>query len=286
MLRPSAPTHAGITLTGLFVYPVKSARGIALREAQVGDRGIPHDRRFMVVDEAGRFLTQRDTPALAKLETALHDEGAGGELLLTYEGRPLALPLRPTSGTMRRVRVFADEVDALDLGTAASTFLTDAFGRPAALVYMPGETKRQVDPTRAKAQDIVGFADAFPYLLANESSLAALNRELPAPVPMQRFRPNFVIAGVPAYSEDSFADLTIGGLPFVALKPSSRCVIVNTHHLSGQRERGVLEALLRTHAIGNRPIFGQNLVARGTGKLTVGDPVDLAPAVSPFATST
>lgn len=286
MLRPSAKTHAGIMLTGLFVYPVKSARGIALREAQVGDRGIPHDRRFMVVDETYRFLTQRDTPSLAKLETALDDDGAVGELLLTYEGRPLALPLRPVAGTMRRVKVFADEVDALDLGAPASTFLTNALGRPAALVYMPDETKRQVDPTRAKAQDIVGFADAFPYLLANESSLAALNRELAAPVPMQRFRPNFVIAGVPAYSEDSFADLTIGGLPFVALKPSSRCVIVNTHHTTGQRERGVLETLLRTHTIGNRPVFGQNLVARGTGKLTVGDPVDLAPAVSPFATST
>lgn len=289
MPRPSAPgtpTCAGVTLTGLFVYPVKSARGIALREASVGDRGLPHDRRFMVVDEAGRFLTQRDTPSLAKLETALHDDGGLGELRLTYEGQELALPLRPVDGTMRRVRVFADDVDALDLGAQASTFLSSTLGRPASLVYMPEATRRQVDPTRAKAQDIVGFADAFPYLLANESSLAALNRELPEPVPMQRFRPNFVIAGVPAYSEDSFADLSIGGLPFVALKPSSRCVIVNTHHTTGRRERGVLEALLRTHSIGNRPIFGQNLVARGTGKLTVGDPVDLAPSVPPGATST
>jgi uncharacterized protein YcbX len=285
MTRASAPTAAGITLTGLFVYPVKSARGIALREAPLDDRGLVHDRRFMVVDEAGRFLTQRDTPSLAKLETALHDEAGAGELQLTFEGQRLAVPLRPVAGPMRRVRVFADEVDALDLGAAASTFLSDVLGRDAALVYMPEQTRRQVDPTRAQAADIVGFADAFPYLLANESSLAALNRELAEPVTMQRFRPNFVIAGVPAYSEDNFADLTIGGLPFVALKPSSRCVIVNTDPKTGQRERGVLEALVRTHNIGNRPIFGQNLVARASGRLAVGDHVDLAPPVGAGRTS-
>jgi uncharacterized protein YcbX len=302
MRTPSAPAPASVTLTGLFVYPVKSARGIALREAELGDRGIAHDRRFMVVDEHGHFLTQRDTPALARLGTALHDDGQAGELVLDFEGQQLALPLRPSAGEPRRVRVFADEVEALDLGVRASRFLSDALGRQAALVYMPQETRRQVDPTRASPRDIVGFADGFPYLLANESSLAALNvelaragtapfdgelarggtapfdGELPEPVTMQRFRPNFVIAGVPAYSEDNFAELTIGGLPFAALKPCSRCVIVNTDQRSGQRTRGVLEALVRTHTIGNRPIFGQNLVARASGRLALGAPVDLAPA--------
>jgi len=275
---PSTPSVPNVTLTGLFVYPVKSARGIALREAELGDRGLTHDRRFMVVDQRGHFLTQRDTPSLARLSTALHDDAQRGELLLTFEGQQLALPLSPSSGETRRVRVFADEVDALDLGAPAASFLSAALGRPAALVYMPQQTRRQVDPQRAQAQDIVGFADGFQYLLANESSLAALNRELPEPVPMQRFRPNFVIAGVPAYSEDNFAELTIGGLLFVALKPCSRCVIVNTDQSSGQRTRGALEALARTHTLGNRPIFGQNLVARASGRVAVGDPVDLAPA--------
>jgi uncharacterized protein YcbX len=286
MATPRASQAVGVTLTGLFVYPVKSARGIALREAELGDRGIAHDRRFMVVDEHGRFLTQRETPALAKLCTALDDDGKLGELRLTFERQELLLPLRPTQGVTRRVRVFADELDALDLGAQASTFLSAALGRHASLVYMPEQTRRQVDPSRAAARDIVGFADGFPYLLANESSLGALNRELPAPVPMERFRPNFVIAGVPAYSEDSFVDLTIGGLPFRALKPCSRCVIVNTDQTSGRRERGVLEALVRTHSLGNRPIFGQNLVAQGTGRLTVGDHVELAPAVDTGPRST
>ncbi|MDB4986577.1 MAG: uncharacterized protein JWN04_1755 [Myxococcaceae bacterium] len=271
-------TQTGVTLTGLFVYPLKSARGIALPEAQLTDRGLAHDRRFMLVDPAGRFLTQRELPTMARLSTALHQpDASSGELELTFEGERLRVPLRPTVGAMRRVRVFGDELDALDLGVAAQQFLGRALRREASLVYMPEGTQRQVDPTRAKPGELVGFADGFPYLLANESSLAALNRELDDDVPMTRFRPNFVIAGVPAYSEDEFGELTIGGIPFVALKPCSRCVIVNTDQASGARAKGPLEGLLRSHTIGNRPMFGQNLVARSVGTVRVGDAVDLAP---------
>jgi uncharacterized protein len=257
------------SLSGLYVYPVKSARGIALTEALLGDRGLEHDRRFMVVDAGGHMLTQRVLGALARLETAIEDD----TLRLGFEGAELALPLCPRDGALRRVRVFSDEVDALDLGARARTFLSAALGREAALVYMPDETRRRVDPTRAAERDIVGFADAFPYLLASESSLAALNGELPQPIPMARFRPNFVLTGLPAYAEDTLRELTIGAVPFAALKPSSRCVIVNTDQQTGVREKGVFETLVRTHAIEKRPIFGQNLVARGSGRVQLGDPV-------------
>jgi uncharacterized protein YcbX len=254
-------------LSGLFIYPVKSARGIALSEARLSDRGLVHDRRFMVVDEHGRFVTQREQPALARLTTAIH----GDALALSFEGSTLTVPLAPSEGAERRVRVFVDELTALDLGRPAQEFLTQAFGRPLALVYMPSATRRQVDPTRASEQDVVSFADGFPYLLTSESSLAALNLALAEPVPMARFRPNFVIEGAPAYAEDAFRELTIGGLCFVALKLCRRCVIVNTDQTSGARGPGPLEGLIRTHAVGKNPIFGQNLVARELGTLRVGD---------------
>jgi uncharacterized protein YcbX len=272
-----------VTLTGLFVYPLKSARGIALESGVVGDRGLQHDRRFMVVDHEGRFLTQRELPAMARLLTALREPNApDGELVLRFEQTELRVPLQPQlddGRTLRTVRVFKDTVQAIDLGEPARSFLSRALRRETSLVYMPAESERQVDPTRARPGELVGFADGFPFLLTNESSLAALNRELDEPVPMTRFRPNFVIEGVPAYSEDDFRDLTIGGVHFVALKPCSRCVIVNTDQTTGARERGPLEALVRSHTIGNRPIFGQNLVARSFGALRVGDPVDVAPAI-------
>ena len=265
-----------VTLTGLFVYPLKSARGIALHSGTVGVRGLAHDRRFMLVDPAGRFLTQREVPMMARLVTALrHVDTGHGELEISFEDGTLRVPLQPTLGFGRRVRVFSDEVTALDLGAEAARFFTQALRRDAALVYMPDQSVRRVDPTRAEPRDVVSFADGFPYLLASESSLAALNLELDDPVGMERFRPNFVISGLPAYAEDEFRDLSIGGLPFVALKPSSRCVIVNTDQLTGAREKSVLQALGYSHSIGNRAIFGQNLVARGLGTVHLGDRVEI-----------
>jgi uncharacterized protein YcbX len=263
-----------ITLTGIFVYPVKSARGIALREATLGDRGLEHDRRFLIVDDDGRFVTQREEPRLALLYTGTTDD----ELSLSFEGKRIALPLRPSSGEPRKVRIFGDDVDgALDLGAVARSFLSEAFGRPLSLVYMPDGVRRQVDPSRAGPTDIVGFADAFPYLLASESSLRALNAVLSDPVPMKRFRPNFVIEGADAWAEDHYRELKIGALPFLALKPCSRCVIIDTDQDLGVRSPGPLAALARTHTLGKRAIFGQNLVARGTGTLRVGDPVLVSP---------
>lgn len=260
-----------VRLSGLFIYPVKSARGIALSRARLSDRGLELDRRFMVVDDHGHMLTQRVVGALARLGVAIR----GDDLALTFDGREHAVPVKPTSGPMRRVRVFSDEVDALDLGTGVRDFLSAALNRPAALVYMPDETRRQVDPTRASEQDIVGFADAFPFLMANEASLAALNRELPQPIGIERFRPNFVVSGLDAYAEDHVRELYIGPVPFLGLKPSSRCVIVNTDQQSGLREKGVFEALVRTHSLDRKPMFGMNLVARGSGEVRLGDPVTL-----------
>lgn len=263
-----------VTLTGIFIYPVKSGRGIALSEARLGDRGLEHDRRFLIVDANGRFVTQRDDPTLALLSTAI----VGDQLALSFEGAQLRVPLVPNQGSPRRVRVFADEIDgALDLGPAPHDFLRAAFGRPLWLVFMPDQVQRQVDPKYASAQDIVGFADGFPYLLTNESSLSALNVHLSNPVPMRRFRPNFVIEGADAYAEDHFGDLTIGKIPFRALKPCSRCVIVDTDPDLGVRSPGPLAALAHTHTIGKRAMFGQNLVARGAGVVRVGDPVVVLP---------
>lgn len=263
---------SAVSLSAIYIYPVKSARGIALPEATVSDRGLTHDRRFMVVDAHGHMLTQRVVGALARLETAL----ASDALHLRFEGVERAVPLRPTGGLERRVRVFQDEVDALDLGEGMRRFLSDALGRDASLVYMPDETRRRVDPTRAAEPDIVGFADGFPYLLASESSLAALNRELATPVGIERFRPNFVVRGLPAYAEDTLGEWILDGIPFLALKPSSRCVIVNTDQRTGVREKGVFETLSRTHAEDRKPLFGQNLVARGSGTLHVGAQVSPA----------
>lgn len=262
-----------ITLTGLFIYPVKSARGIALREATLGDRGFVNDRRFMVVDAAGQMFTQRDAPQLARLVTAID----GDVLRLSSDGHVVTVPLHPREGARRMVRVWRDEVEAIDAGDDANELVATLLRRPAGLVYMPDQTHRQVDPTYASPHDLVGFADAYPYLLTNESSLAALNDALPKRIGMDRFRPNMVISGAPAYAEDGFRKVRIGRVLFDVLKPCTRCVTINTDQVTGEREKGPLEVLSRTHLIDRRVVFGQNVVARDGGVVRVGDTVTLLP---------
>lgn len=261
------------TLTGLFVYPVKGARGIALDEARCGPRGIEGDRRYMVVDDAGRFVTQREEGRLAQLSPSFD---ADGVLRLALSGYgELRAPLLPGS-TPRSVRVWDDDVRALSLGAEAASFLSGAFGRPLALVYMPEDSRREVQQAYADPGDLVGFADAFPYLLTNEASLAALNAALPAPpveaVPMARFRPNLVVSGPAAFAEHEWAVISLGSLQFELRKPCTRCVVINRDQHTGESQgKEPLRTLTRLHSWRNKPTFGQNSLLRGEGALRLGE---------------
>jgi len=257
-----------ITLTGLFVYPVKSARGIALERASVTEHGLLHDRRFMIVDDAGAFITQRELPTLAKLGTALD----GDCLTLTWDGLGTEqVPLSMAAGPRRRVRVWRDEVEAIDVGVEVARFLSAALGVSASLVYMPDSTVRVPSLEYAKESDRVAFADGFPYLFASESSLADLNSRMEAPVPMNRFRPNLVVSGADAYAEDSWHELRVGDLRFEIVKPCGRCVITTTDQTRGERAgTEPLASLARYRRFRGEAVFGQNAVARSVGTLALG----------------
>jgi uncharacterized protein YcbX len=256
---------------GLFVYPVKSCRGIALERGTVGARGLCHDRRWMVVDDTGQFVTQRTQPRLALVDVAITQEA----LVLSAPQMPaLRLPLVPMEGAARRrVRVWRDEVDALDCGGPASRWLSDWLNMASALVFMPDSTQRAVDPKHARDGDIVGFADAFPLLLASESSLEDLNRRLERPVPMDRFRPNVVVGGCPAWAEDSWKRIHIADVPIRVLKPCSRCVITTTDQ--GTAERGVepLRTLATFRTENDHVLFAQNCAPDKPGTLRIQDEV-------------
>jgi uncharacterized protein YcbX len=257
-------------LTGLFIYPLKSARGIALGEARLTPRGLEHDRRFMLVDERGMFVTQRQHPQMARLVTSLVDE----RLHVDWEGERLEVPLTPGAGEATRVRVWRDEVSALDMGAEASRFFSAALGQTLRLVYMPDASQRQVDTAFARAGDHVSFADGFPYLLASESTLDDLNARLEAPVPMQRFRPNLVVAGAPAYAEDRWQEIRIGDALFEVRKPCTRCVIITTDQETGARHpKEPLKTLAAYNTWQGKPVFAQNLLRRSGEQLRVGESV-------------
>jgi uncharacterized protein YcbX len=262
------------SVRGLFVYPVKSCRGIALDRAVLERRGIRHDRRWMIVDADGVFVTQRTEPRLACVEVAIDDA-------LVLRG-PHAPPLRvalepPPDAARRRVRVWRDQVNAIDCGPEAAAWLSAWLGAPVSLVFMPDGVERAVDPKRARPGDIVGFADAFPLLIASTASLDDLNARLDTPVPMDRFRPSVVVGGCAPWAEDGWTRVRIGNVPVRILKPCDRCVVTTTDQRTGQRGVEPLRTLATFRKRGNDVLFAQNAVHDAPGTLAVGDPVIVLP---------
>ncbi len=245
-------------LLALWVYPVKSLGGVALPSARLDPTGLAHDRRWMLVDDAGRFITQRAFPALATVSVALGDDG----LRLTHPRMTEALPVpwEPTAGAVgRRVTVWDDTVEALEAQPAARGWLREAVGVDGTLVWMPPSTVRAVDPAYGRAGDRVGFADGFPLLVTTEASLAGLNARLPEPVSMTRFRPNLVLDGAEADAEDGWKTLRVGEVEFRVAKPCGRCTMVDVDPVLGTAGRGVLSTLGGYRTQGRRVVFGQNL---------------------------
>jgi uncharacterized protein YcbX len=269
-----------VVVSALYIYPIKSCRGIAVREWPVVARGFDADRRWMIVDRSGKFVTQRELPQLALVNTALE----GDQLRLTAPGRPeLVLPLRHESGNTREVQVWLDRAVAA-LHEAGSTWFSDYLRAPHELVYMPEHQRRQVNPARALPGDIVSFADGYPFLLISEASLADLNSRLEEhpsvchearPISMDRFRPNIVISGTEPYAEDGYARARIGEIAFRGPKRCDRCVITTIDPLTGESGREPLRTLAKYRLEDQKVWFGMNLIHDNTGVLRVGDSVEL-----------
>jgi len=259
-----------IRLSGLTVYPVKSAAGIALSAARVDARGLAGDRRWMVVDEGRTFLTQRTHPRLALVSVAIDSRGV---ILTAPQMRALAVPVPRPGAPAVRVRVWRDVCDAIPAGDEPAAWLSRVVGAACELVYMPESSHRAVAARGAAPSAELGFADAFPFLLISEGSLADLNRRLEHPLPMNRFRPNLVVRECSPYAEDEWRRITIAGMVFHVVKPCSRCTTTTVDQTTGERGREPLATLATYRQVNNEVMFGQNLVHEGTGDLVVGDEV-------------
>jgi len=272
MYRPSSvnPEAPALHLSRLHVYPIKSAGGLTPDEWEVDAFGLRHDRRWMVVDATGRMLSQRTHPELALVRPAL----AGETLRVDAPGMPaLELPLRPSGSVRVTVAVWDDVCRAIWTGERAARWFSDILGADGSLVYMPDDSVRPADPQYAPEGSRVSFADAFPFLLLSEESLADLNRRMDLPVPMNRFRPNLVITGGRPYQEDAMMEFRIGALAFRVVKPCDRCVVTTTDQATAERGPEPLRTLARYRRRDGKVFFGQNAVHQGLGRLRVGEPV-------------
>jgi uncharacterized protein YcbX len=261
-----------ITLTGLNIYPIKSARGIALKQSEVDQFGLRQDRRWMVVDDSGAFLTQRSHPQMALVTPSLD----GDALRIQAPGMPvIETPLRPRGGVTTTVTVWDDTCAATWLGEDTSSWFSEFLDTPCSLVYMGEDVFRPANPAFSSPQVRVSFADGFPFLLISEESLTDLNRRLAHPLPMNRFRPNLVVAGGKPYGEDDWKRLNIGGMRFRVVKPCGRCVVTTTDQATTERGQEPLRTLATYRRKDGQVIFGQNVLHETTGMLTVGDSVDV-----------
>lgn len=252
----------------LFVYPVKGVRGNAVAEVEIEPRGPVGDRRWMLVDGEGVFLTQRRFPRLALVQAACRDGG----LRLEAPGQsPLDVPTPDASGVRRCVRIWRDEVPALEAGPAAHAWFSRFLGQDVHLVYMDQGARRPVDPVYGQPTDEVSFADGYPLLLTAEASLADLNARLPAPVTMRRFRPNVVVAGSAAFAEDTWREIRVGEVVFRVVKPCARCAVTTVDPETAEVGQEPLRTLAQFRRRDGQVFFGQNLIPATAGVIHVGD---------------
>jgi uncharacterized protein len=267
-------TGREITLGGLYIYPIKSLKGIALEEAGVERRGLQMDRRWMLVDEENIFITQREHPRMATITLELAAEG----LRASAEGiEDLLIAYHTETTALASVRVWRSTCEAAFVSDRADEWFSRFLEAPCRLVYMPDRTRREVNPEYAVNQDIVSFADGYPFKLIGEASINDLNGRLREPVPVNRFRPNFVLKGTAAFAEDEWEKILIGDNVFHLVKPCERCQITTIDQEKGVRTgTEPLRTLATYRGTDNKVLFGQYLIADVEGgRLRVGDTVKI-----------
>lgn len=314
----SSRAHEGLCLTGIYVYPVKSARGIAVSEARAVATGFEYDRRWMVVDEQGRFVTQRTEPRLVFVETAF----AAGHLVLSAPGHgEVTVPLGVEPGVGAAVTVWSDTLYAREESAETASFFSDLLGAPHKLVRFPSTGERAVPSAGRRAGDAddqgsrdglepgeaggasgranrsgqssqtssptgrrVQFADAYPFLLISQGSLDLLNEKLAArgepAIGMERFRPNLVVAGCEPHAEDTWERLVIGDMRFDVAKPCARCVITTVNAKSATYGAEPLRTLATYRREAGKVLFGQNLIHHDEGVVALDAPCAAVPASS------
>ncbi|MEM9666009.1 MAG: MOSC N-terminal beta barrel domain-containing protein, partial [Bacteroidota bacterium] len=218
-----------LSVSELCIYPIKGGRGLSVPEAQVERRGLTADRRWMLIDDEGRFLSQRGHPKLALLTVTRTAHG----LRVHAPGRsPLDIATPGADAARRPVVIWDDVVDAPLASEAAQAWFSAWLEQSVQLCHMDTKAHRPVDPDYAlRPDDSVSFADGYPLLLTSEASLGELNTRIeagpvPTPVPMDRFRPNVVIAGSEQpFEEDTWLEVQMGDVLFTIVKPCARCVV-------------------------------------------------------------
>ncbi|MEU8455002.1 MOSC domain-containing protein [Streptomyces griseoaurantiacus] len=268
-------------LHSLHIHPVKALRAQTLPAAVVEPWGLAGDRRWAVIDDTGKVLTQREEPRLA---TAAAEALPGGGVVLSAPGREPLTVAPPEPGATTAVRIFGQKVELVSAGGEARDWLGEFLGREVFLAHLDDPAVRRPidDPPYTSPGETVTLADRYPLLLTTLASLDSLNAliargddAVEGPLPMNRFRPSVVVSGTGPWAEDDWNRLAIGEVVLRVAKGCGRCVVTTTDQATGVRGREPLRTLAAHRRLDGKLVFGQNLVPLTTGTIRVGDPVEV-----------
>lgn len=258
------------SLSQINIYPIKSCRGFSTESWELEPRGFRYDRRWMLVDDEGMFLSQREFPRMTLISVEVESDRLRVE---APKMEPLFVPFQLNSGKHIPVTVWDDGVEAVSVGNDAAEWFSEFLGVSCKVVTMTERSIRPVEKEYSINNDVVSFADGFPLLLISEASLADLNTRLEVPIPMKRFRPNLVVKGCEPFAEDLWKEIMIGDVKLHVVKPCARCTVTTVDPETGEKGREPLRTLATFRSIGNNVMFGQNVIHAANGNLQVGDEV-------------
>ncbi len=259
-----------ITVSGIWIYPVKSLGGIALDSADVMYKGLKYDRRWMLIDSNNKFMTQREYPHMALFRMQM--EGEGFSVCYKNECRHFGSEFESSPIS---AMIWHDTVEVFEVNRDLSKWFSEMLGSDCRLVGFPEQNERPVDRNYAFDNEQVSLADAYPLLIIGQNSLDDLNERMNMPLPMNRFRPNIAFEGQQPFEEDEWKDFTIGNCQFTAVKPCARCTIPTVDQATAAKGKEPLATLSTYRQRNNKIYFGQNLLVKRTGTIRVGDAIVL-----------
>ncbi len=261
-------------LQDIYIYPIKSLGGFRVEQANLEEKGFQYDRRWMLVDKTGRFLTQREHVTMALFQVELNGEG-----LSVYRkdktDEKITIPMAPTTDVVMPVQVWEDEVSGQLVDIQVSEWFSRQLQIECDLVLFPEFAVRKLKPKYSVNNESVSFADGMPYLLIGQGSLDDLNKKLDEEVGMERFRPNLVVSGGEAFEEDEWDKIKIGDAEFKISKPCARCVMTTIDQETAAKGKEPLKTLATYRIEDKKILFGQNLICLNGSSVKVGDKVEI-----------
>jgi uncharacterized protein len=259
-------------ITGIYIYPIKSLGGISLESSKITERGLELDRRWALVDENLKFLSQREIPEMAKFSVKLADN----EIIVTntLNGNSIKIPLKTNSLVSKKITIWDDSVEALHVGDNYDFWFSENLGVKCKLFYQPEDSIRAIDSKyMVLGNEHTSLSDGYPILIAGEKSLEMLNNKCPEKIEMRRFRPNLVFEGGLPFCEDNFKKIKLGSTQLFGVKPCARCVVTTINPESLQKTKEPLLTLSKFRKNGHKILFGHNLVVHEQGSIKLGDEI-------------